>query len=75
MDEKDYLLLSIALNLALDGRPNLNNVSPAIAAFVRESITEYMDALDEPEEEEGAKQIHEYANSVLSKSITNLKLN
>jgi hypothetical protein len=75
MDEKDYLLLSIALNLALDGRPNLNNVSPAIAAFVRESITEYMDALDEPEEEEGAKQIYEYANSVLSKSITNLKLN
>lgn len=75
MDEKDYLLLSIVLNLALDGRANLANVSPAIAAFVRESISEYYDALDEPEEEEEAKQIYEYANSVLSKSITNLKLN
>jgi len=49
MTEQEAILISIILNMAVDGKCDLKQLSPAIADFVEGAVTDYE---EDPEENE-----------------------
>ena len=62
MNEHECILLSIILNLAVDGKADLSELSPAVADYVETVVGEY--ELDK--DDEGIKMLYWYAHSKLT---------
>jgi hypothetical protein len=65
MNETECMLLSVILNLAVDGKADLSKLSPDVADFVEGSLEDYQEESDEESEE-----LYWYAHNVLSKLST-----
>jgi hypothetical protein len=59
MSEQDAILLSIILNMAIDGKCDLSKLSPNVAAYVEGTLEDYY---EDPEDNEA---IYWYAHETL----------
>jgi len=59
MNEQECVLLSIILNMAMEGRADLTSLHPALAQFIEGTVEEYY------EDEEGGDLLYNFAMEVL----------
>jgi len=59
MTEQEAILVSIILNMAVDGKCDLSQLSPNVADFIEGAVTDYY---EDPEENKG---VYWYAHEAL----------
>ena len=60
MTEEEAVLLSVILNMAIDGKADLTKIPPSLRCFVEGALEEYY------EDVEGNKKVYHYAFETLN---------
>ena len=60
MSDQDSILVSIILNMCIDGKCDLESLSPPVADFIKGALEEYY------EDEENNEMLYWYAHETLS---------
>lgn len=62
MSEQEIIYISVIMQLVVDGKANLNNLSPGVRSFLEGAVSEY---INNPEDEQSFMLYH-YATTVFN---------